>query len=182
MRARLESLEKERHRVIALCRQGVIDDRDLERQLTEVAHERQTLQQTGAALEQQLSSEADPHAVLAHLHAHLARFQRAVRKGTLSPTDKRKIIESLVTEVRVFGTARKRHAAAPVIQQTIPLRATLPAAVQEGRKEIVWQRTGATPELQDDREKVQIIYTFPFAPGEQAFSVLRGNMAESDVR
>jgi site-specific DNA recombinase len=182
MRARLERLETERQRVIAWCRQGVIDERDLERQLTDVTHERQTLQQTVAALEQHLSRDADPHAALAHLHAHLARFQRAVRTGTLSPTDKRKIIESLVTEVRVFGTARTRNTAAPVIQQTIPLRASLPAALQEGRKEIVWQRTGATPEPQDDREKVQILYAFPFAPGEQAFSVLRGNMAESDVR
>lgn len=173
-RTKLESLEHERQRAISLCRQGSIDDRDLEKQLTEVAQERQAWHQTIAALEQQLSSEADPHAALAQFHAQLARFQKDIRKGALAPEEKRKIFETLVTEVRVFGKIRKRTAEPPVIHQVIPFRATLSPEPEAEGKTILWQRTGASAGHEEEREKVQIIYTFPFTPGEQAVTVLRG--------
>jgi hypothetical protein len=169
----LESLEQERQRAISLCRQGLIDDRDLERQLTEVAQERHVWQQTIAALEQQLSSDGDPHAALTQFHAQLARFQKDIRKGTLAAEEKRKILEALVTEVRVFGTTRKRTAEPPIINQVVPFRATLSPEPQRAGKTTLWQRNGDSAEREAEREKVQIIYTFPFVPGERAFAVLR---------
>jgi hypothetical protein len=106
--------------------------------------------------------------MLEQMRSHLSQFGDALRSGTLPPQEKRKIIESLVAEVRVRRAAYRGRALTPVaIQQTIPFREDIPKEPEQAIRETLWSRDPQPQPEEPPKESVQIVYRFPFPPGER---------------
>jgi hypothetical protein len=166
----LDTLETQRQRVIALFRKGSISEKDLETQLADVMKERHVLQETIAAYEQKLVTSADPRQMLEQMRSHLSQFGEALRNGTLPPQEKRKIIESLVAEVRVRRAAYRGRALTPVaIQQTIPFREDIPKEPEQAIRETLWSRDPQPQPEEPPKESVQIVYRFRSLQGSVIF-------------
>lgn len=93
--------QSERDAVLALFRKGRIDERDLDRQLDSIKAEEHDIAAKLTRLQQQSQAAQDAAATLAGAADLLRELRGRLDDGPLTPALKRKIVEKLVTHLRV---------------------------------------------------------------------------------